>query len=54
MVIGICRSHRATQFGVHETFSVSSNSNYEIQNFTEKPAVTVNSFTVHDLQIRRN
>lgn len=49
MVIGIFRSHRATQFGVRETPSMSSNLNCEIQNFTEKPAVTLNSFTVHDL-----
>jgi len=51
MAIGICRLQRATQFGVSENSSVSYNLNYEIQTFTEKPAVTLNSFTVHDLQI---
>jgi len=51
MVIGICKSHRVTQFGVRETSSASCKINCEIQKFTEKPAVTLNLFTVHDLQI---
>lgn len=51
MEIEISRSHRATQFGVCEAFPASSNLNCKIQKFIEKAAVTLNSFTVHDLKM---